>query len=312
MKLEEYLEHCSFVPKLVCGAGNEDVHEVEALVRLYSLAGFKYFDLSANEKVIEAAMRGLELSGNPGYLNISMGIPGDPHANKAGIDAVACLECGVCKRYCPNEALFPPFVKTSRCVGCGKCTNECPVGAIMQYSVSRPVEEVIPFLVSKYPIASVELHMVGDMEVGKQQWEALNKCYDGILSLCIDRSLLGDRDLIERIKWCIKDRKPYTTIIQADGCPMSGDAEEATTLQAISVGQIVDRADLPVYIMISGGTNQYTRRGLERYGVYYKGIAYGTYARNLSRDWIKEPELFSTKYLLEDAIEEIQDMIGGQ
>ena len=46
--------------KLVCGAGNEDVKEVEKFVALYSSAGCKFFDLSANEEVIDAAKRGLE------------------------------------------------------------------------------------------------------------------------------------------------------------------------------------------------------------------------------------------------------------
>ena len=33
--------------KLICGAGNEDVKEVEKLVALYSKAGCRFFDLSA-------------------------------------------------------------------------------------------------------------------------------------------------------------------------------------------------------------------------------------------------------------------------
>jgi len=294
----------AFVPKLVCGAGNEDAVEVENLVHLYANNGFRYFDLSAKPEIIEAAMRGLELSGEPGYLNISVGIPGDPHANKAGIDATACIGCKECVKVCPNGAIFdPPFVKTSKCVGCGRCAPVCPTDAIMYYSVAKPILEVIPPLVEKYPISSIELHMVGDIEEGKKQWKDLNKCFKGMLSLCIDRSLLGDKDLIELIKWCIKDRKPHTTIIQADGCPMSGDENEGTTLQAIAFAQIVDRAHLPVYLMVSGGTNQYTIKGLRQYGVRYDGIAYGTYGRQLVRNAIRNKE-FGPNADIERMVEE--------
>lgn len=285
---KSYLDSTAFVPKLVCGAGNENAEEVKRLVYLYSKAGFQYFDLSAKAEIVEAAQRGLELSGKAGYLNISMGIPGDPHADKAQIDPELCIGCGECRKTCPNNAIddssFGFFVKRDRCVGCGRCLKVCPVNAIHTYTVAKEIKDVIPPLVNRYDIASVELHMVGDMDEGMQQWKDLNLYYNGILSLCIDRSILGDRDLIDRIKWCIKDREPYTTIIQADGCPMSGDDKASTTLQAIAIAQIVDRAKLPVYIMISGGTNQYTKKYLREFDIAHKGIAWGTYARQLVRD----------------------------
>ena len=52
--LKDILEnHHGF--KLVCGAGNEDVVEVEKLVTIYSLAGCRFFDVSANPEVVDAA-----------------------------------------------------------------------------------------------------------------------------------------------------------------------------------------------------------------------------------------------------------------
>ena len=56
MALKDLLESGKFF-KLVCGAGNEDANEVEKLVKLYSVAGCKFFDLSAKEEIVDAAKK---------------------------------------------------------------------------------------------------------------------------------------------------------------------------------------------------------------------------------------------------------------
>ena len=50
--LKDLLEsrHCF---KLVCGAGNEDVESVRRLVYVYALAGCRFFDLCASERIVE-------------------------------------------------------------------------------------------------------------------------------------------------------------------------------------------------------------------------------------------------------------------
>lgn len=59
--------------------------------------------------------------------------------------------------------------------------------------------------------------------------------FSGPLSICIDRSKLGDEKLLTRVKKMLEIRKPYTTIIQADGFPMSGGKDDfKTTLQAVA------------------------------------------------------------------------------
>ena len=80
--------------KLVCGAGNEDITEVEKLVALYSKAGCNVFDLSANLEVIDSAKRGLERAGikNDRYLCCSVGIKSDPHVSKAHINKKNCIK----------------------------------------------------------------------------------------------------------------------------------------------------------------------------------------------------------------------------
>ena len=84
--------------KLVCGAGNEDVEEVEKLVYIYSLAGANFFDVCANSDVVDAAKRGLKRAGimEDRYLCVSVGIDGDPHITKAKIQDEKCIKCGLC------------------------------------------------------------------------------------------------------------------------------------------------------------------------------------------------------------------------
>ena len=49
--------------KLVCGAGNEDVNEVEKLVTIYSKAGCNFFDVCAKPEIVDAAKKGLKKAG---------------------------------------------------------------------------------------------------------------------------------------------------------------------------------------------------------------------------------------------------------
>ena len=61
--LKDLLEtnHCF---KLVCGAGNEDIETVKRLVYVYALAGCRFFDISANEKVLNVTKEILETKNN--------------------------------------------------------------------------------------------------------------------------------------------------------------------------------------------------------------------------------------------------------
>ena len=81
----------------------------------------------------------------------------------------------------------------------------------------------------------------------------------GLLSICTSRGKLSDEGLINRITKMIENRAPFTTIVQADGFPMSGGSDDyKTTLQAVATAEIEQNAKLPVYLMLSGGTNSKT------------------------------------------------------
>ena len=146
MSLKDLLESGKFF-KLVCGAGNEDANEVEKLVKLYSVAGCKFFDLSAKEEIVDAAKKGLD--GREGYLCVSVGIKGDPHERKAQIDYEKCVGCHKCEEVCPQKTIRHCKVKQFRCIGCGKCYSVCKRGAISFTSQNKDLRDVLPPLIAK-------------------------------------------------------------------------------------------------------------------------------------------------------------------
>ena len=80
--------------KLVCGAGNEDVKEVEYLSYVYTLAGCAGFDVSASPEIVSAAKKGINAAFTKArelnisipfepIITVSVGMPGDHHVRKA-------------------------------------------------------------------------------------------------------------------------------------------------------------------------------------------------------------------------------------
>jgi len=287
--------------KLVCGAGNEDAVEVEKLVALYSSAGCKFFDLSAKPEIVEAAKRGLQ--GREGFLCVSVGIKGDPHIRKAQIDYEKCAGCHKCEEICPQRTIKHCKVKKARCIGCGKCYKVCRHGAISFVCENKELSEVLPPIIAQ-KIDCIELHAMGESDDWIEKWDYINSVYDGMLSICTARGHLSEEKMIERIKQMIKDRKPYTTIVQADGFPMSGGKDDyKTTLQAVATAEIVQNANLPVYIMLSGGTNSKTAQLAKMCGINYHGIAIGTYARKIVSKYIEREDFLRNKHVFNEALE---------
>ena len=301
--------------KLVCGAGNEDTEEVEKLVYVYSKAGANIFDLSANLEVIHAAKNGLAKSGivEDRYLCVSVGIKGDPHIDKAIINENLCKKCDACKKICPQNAILEDiksnYVKRKRCIGCGKCLKVCKHGAIITETCEKDLKEILPDIINE-GIDCLELHAIveDDFEV-TEKWEILNELYNGYLSICIDRAKLGNKQILNRISHMLAIRKPYTTIIQADGAPMSGgDDDYKTTLQAVATGEIIQEAEFPAYMLLSGGTNSKTIELASKCGVFPSGIAIGTYARQIVRDFISRPDFWSNEEIRTQAIEKAKEL----
>ncbi len=301
--------------KLVCGAGNEDAIEVEKLVTVYSLAGCMFFDLCAKPEIVDAAKRGIERAGikEDRYLCVSVGIDGDPHITKAVIDQEKCVKCGKCKSICPHEAIIELDkykVKKERCLGCTQCAKVCPKGAIEMVSQLQDYREVLPKLIAK-GIDCVEFHAISEDEKDvNDKWLQINEMFDGMLCISIDRSELGDKKLVERVKRLISIRKPYTTIIQADGIAMSGSNDEyGTTLQAVATAQLFQNANLPAYIMMSGGTNTKSTEMTKMCGVKPNCLAVGSYARKIIKDYLVMDDLLENKQALSEAVKIAKNLI---
>lgn len=301
--------------KLVCGAGNEDAVEVEKLVTIYSKAGCNFFDVCAKPEIVDAAKRGLKNAGifKERYICVSVGIDGDPHINKATINKDLCVNCGACYLACQHDAIIKGLgveVNKERCLGCAQCVKVCPQNAICMESKLIDYKEVLPVLIKK-GIDCVEFHAISEDEADVDvKWKQINEMFEGMLCISLDRSALGDRKLKERVERMLLRRAPYSTIIQADGIAMSGNDDEfGTTLQAVATAQFFQNTNLPVYIMMSGGTNTKSTELAKQCGVYPHCIAIGSYARKIVKKYLQMEDLLNNKDAFDEAVQVARSLI---
>ena len=301
--------------KLVCGAGNEDAQEVEKLVTIYSKAGCQFFDVCAKPEILDAAKNGLKRAGitKDRYLCVSVGLAGDPHITKAVIDYDKCKNCKKCKKACIHDAISKKdkiHIKTKRCLGCGLCAKICPYGAISMVSQVQDYKKILPELIEK-GIDCIEFHVISEDEKDvNEKWKQLNELFDGMLCISIDRSELGDRKLKERVARLLEKRKPFTTIIQADGVAMSGSNDElGTTLQAVATTQLFQNAKMPAYIMMSGGTNTKSTQLAKSCGVFPNCLAVGSYARKIIKEYLTRDDIYENEVLMAEAVKIAKNLV---
>ena len=300
--------------KLICGAGNEDAAEVYKLCFVYTLAGANAIDMSANVDVVKSAVKGvndaekiLNKENNKNYvrpfLTVSIGMPGDHHVRKAKILEENCTECDACIPVCPTDAI--PDILTiieERCIGCGACGVACQDDAIGYSHKEIEIESVLKECV-ELGVENIELHasVIDDGPV-LHEWEIVNKINpNGFNSVCIDRGYLSNHALKIRIEKML-EICPDRMIVQADGIPMAGGNDDyRTTLQAVACADIVDKFSLPVFILLSGGTNSLSIKLSQECSVPYAGVSIGTYARHLIYKYINNPN-FPEESILNDAV----------
>lgn len=302
--------------KLVCGAGNEDVEEIEKLVYIYSKAGCPFFDVNATPEIVDAAKRGLKMAGitKDRYLCVSVGIDGDPHITKATIDKNKCTNCGNCLTICQHNAIkFQNGnyeIQKERCLGCSQCEKVCIKNAIEMKSQFKEYSEILPPLIEK-GIDCIEFHAISnDTKDIEEKWMQLNNLFNGFLCISVDRSAFGDKKLKSEIAKLLEKRMDYTTIIQADGVAMSGNNDEyATTLQAVATAQLFQNAKMPAYIMMSGGTNLKSTALAKQCGVMPHCLAVGSFARKTVKEYIELDNFFENEIAINSAINAAKNLI---
>jgi len=313
--------------KVVCGAGNEDPKEVEKIVMVYTLAGTTAVDISANVDVVKAAKSGIKkakkLAPKLGkkilfdpYINVSVGLKGDPHVRKAEINKEICRECGACIQACEQHAIEDDFVVIKKkCIGCGKCSEVCPADAISFYSKKVDIDKILPECINN-GTETLELHaVISDDDAVMKDWEVIDSLIpDNFISMCLDRNLLSNQHLLGRIQKAY-DITKERFIVQADGVPMGGGSDDYnTTLQAIAIADIVQKSKIPVKILLSGGTNSKTGDLARMCDIKFCGVAVGTFARKLIYDYIKTDGFLENEELIKKAVNVgeklIKDNIG--
>jgi len=308
--------------KVVCGAGNEDAEEVHKLALIYTLAGATAIDVSANAAVVRRAYQGVSealklakkfsksIPQRP-FVNVSIGLKGDPHIRKAKISADKCRECGECIKHCPQKAIPASYrVTESRCIGCGSCFEHCKFDAISFYDKRKDFNKVLGECIAG-GAETLELHAVsGDDSQTLKDWKLINKFVpNNYVSMCIDRSLLSNRHLIERIREA-KEVSGERLVIQADGIPMSGGSDDYnTTLQAIAIADVIRKSGIKAVIVASGGTNSYTADLARLCKVGINGVAIGTFARNIVRDCIDDSRFLENSSKIKKAVRIAEGLI---
>jgi MinD superfamily P-loop ATPase len=88
---------------------------------------------------------------------------GRTFAKRAGAPFViidGCIECGICERVCPYDAIFMSddfefVVDGEKCPGCRRCYDPCPVNVVIPMDDPRAVavrESNKPFMFETWPV----------------------------------------------------------------------------------------------------------------------------------------------------------------
>ena len=325
--------------KLVCGAGNEDKEEVKRLTVLYTLAGAKGMDISANPDVVKSCKDGIDLAFSLSkklninlsirpFIMVSVGMPGDHHVRKSYINLDTCLKCDLCIPVCPTDAIPKELVVIKdKCIGCGNCSAICPRPDIIHYEHNnRELGEILPACLAA-GAEQIELHAaVADDDTIMQEWQLVSDVNpDGHISMCLDRIHLSNFAFEERVRKA-KVIAGERLIIQSDGFPMSGGEDDFnTTLQAIATADVLNKAfnmklrkakNILIYKkknevdqLLSGGTNSLTAVLADKTSVKFQGASLGTFARKIVKTVISDENFYEDLELIKQGTLVARDLI---
>ena len=80
-------------------------------------------------------------------------------------------------------------------------------------------------------------------------------------------------------------------------------------MQAIATADIIYKFNLPVHILLSGGTNSKSIELSKISGVPCAGVSIGTFARHLVFDYINDPR-FPDMEVLEPAVKKAKKLVS--
>ena len=294
--------------KIICGAGNKYYNEITNLCALYAVAGCRFFDVNPSVEAIQAAKAGFKYAGKEKecFICVSVGTNDDPHFMKCDIDSNKCSACGACEKACMQQAVKTKtgtyYIEKDKCIGCQKCRTACKSSAINTYRDEMSLSDtILPLL--KEDFDCLEYHIITDSETEIMNgWKNIISMYNGPISVCLDRSKFGNEQVVK----CLKKMKSSCNdifIVQADGAPMSGGEDDyRTTLQAVSMADIIDKANITPYIFISGGTNSKTKELLKLCNIDVTGISIGSFARKNVKEYIENDSFLTDKGIFNKAL----------
>ena len=294
--------------KIICGAGNKYYNEITNLCALYAAAGCRFFDINASAEALMAAKAGIKFAGKEKecFICVSVGTNDDPHFLKCTINPDKCSNCGACEKVCLQKAIKiknnTHYIEKDKCIGCQKCLSECKNNSISCYTEEISLSNIIPPLI-KEGFDCLEYHIITDSETNIMNgWNTITNLYKGPVSICLDRSKFGN----EQVEKCLKKMKVSCNnlfIVQADGAPMSGGEDDfRTTLQAVAMADIIDKANITPYIFISGGTNSKTKELAKLCNIKVTGISIGSFARKIVKEYIENDNFLTDKELFNEAL----------
>ena len=306
--------------KLICGASYQHLPAVRSLALAYSLAGADCIDVAADPAVVAAAKEGIKAAKelqsiisknhyeqststflsnptqqqvfNSPLLMVSINDGEDPHFRKAKFNTTQCPpNCPQpCIQICPAGAIEPNSIGVidKLCYGCGRCLPVCPKSLITtDFHISSL--GAIASSIDSSAIDAIEIHtQVGHYADFERVWKTIAPVVNKLKLLAI--SCTDGENVINYLRSLYKliSPLPCPLIWQTDGRSMSGDIGKGTTHAAIAFAQKVLQANLPGYIQLAGGTNDYTVNKLKQLKLlrqdptrscFVAGVAYGSYAR---------------------------------
>lgn len=273
--------------KLICGASYQYLPAVRSLTLAYTLAGADCIDVAADPAVIAMTQEALAQAESLGeqaqalgfgyryrpWLMVSLNDGEDPHFRKAEFDATACpSSCKrPCETVCPTGAIqfsqVTSGVMDQLCYGCGRCIPVCPSDLIYARSyVYRP--DVIAPLILQTGVDALEIHtQIGRESDFKRLWNSIQPYLQKLKLIAI--SCPDGEGVVEYLQTLYNLITPLECplIWQTDGRPMSGDIGAGTTTKSVKLCQKILSANLPGYVQLAGGTNDYTVAKLKSLGL---------------------------------------------